>query len=147
MAISKDEYSKMAKSASPNSPVLKNCIKAFFVGGTICAFAQILTELFSKTTMNSEEVKALVLFILIGITAMLTGIGVFDKIAKHGGAGTMVPITGFANSVVSPAMEHQREGWVLGLGANMLKVAGPVIVYGTAASVVYGVIYWIVQKI
>lgn len=140
MSTTGNEYSEMAKKASPNSPVLKDCIKAFLIGGTICLIGQILNFLFEKAGFNEEYVKALTPSVLIIITAILTGIGVFDKIAKHAGAGTVVPITGFANSVVSPALEFRAEGIVLGTGAKIFTVAGPVIAYGTAATVIYGII-------
>ncbi len=143
MSTTDKEYDKMAKKASPNSPKLKNCIKAFIIGGLICAFGQLLNYLFEKMGLNEDEVKAMVPTVLIVITAILTGIGVFDKIAKHAGAGTIVPITGFANSVVSPALEFKSEGYVLGVGANLFKIAGPVIAYGTFAAVIYGVICYI----
>lgn len=143
MSTTGKEYDKMAKKASPNSPVFLNCLKAFLIGGLICLFGQVLNYLFGKAGFNDEYVKAMTPSVLIVLTAILTGIGVFDKIAKHAGAGTIVPITGFANSVVSPALEYKAEGFVLGVGANMFKIAGPVIVYGTVASVVYGIIYWI----
>ena len=140
MSISNKEYDKMAKKASPNSPVLVDCLKAFLFGGAICCFAEGLSQAFKKTTMTQAESKTLVLTILIAITAVLTGFGVFDKIAKHAGAGTMVPITGFANSIVSPAMEFKSEGLVLGTAAKMFTIAGPVLVYGISASIVYGVV-------
>lgn len=140
MSTTGNEYSEMAKKASPNSPVLKDCIKAFLIGGTICLIGQILNFLFEKAGFNDEYVKALTPSVLIIITAILTGIGVFDKIAKHAGAGTVVPITGFANSVVSPALEFRAEGIILGTGAKIFTVAGPVIAYGTAATVIYGII-------
>lgn len=143
MSTTGKEYDKMAKKASPNSPVFLNCLKAFLIGGLICLFGQVLNYLLGKAGFNDEYVKAMTPSVLIVLTAILTGIGVFDKIAKHAGAGTIVPITGFANSVVSPALEYKAEGFVLGVGANMFKIAGPVIVYGTVASVVYGIIYWI----
>lgn len=146
MSVSKNEYGKMTKKASPGSPLLKNCIRAFFIGGLICCFAEGITLLFEKyTKMTADEVNALVLIILIGITAILTGLGVFDKIAEFAGAGTFVPITGFANSIVSPAMEHQKEGRILGTGAQMFKLAGPVIVYGTCAAIIYGIIVYIFE--
>ncbi|MCM1365334.1 MAG: stage V sporulation protein AC [Ruminococcus sp.] len=143
MSISKEEYGKMAKKASPSSPILLDCLMAFLVGGFICCFAQGLTEWFKRTGMNEEEYKALVLVIIIAITAILTGFGVFDKIAKHAGAGTMVPITGFANSIVSPAMEFKTEGYILGTAANMFSIAGPVIVFGCGSAVIYGLIAYI----
>lgn len=145
MSTTGKEYDKMAKKASPNSPVFLNCLKAFLIGGLICLFGQVLNYLFGKAGFNKEYVKAMTPSVLIILTAILTGIGIFDKIAKHAGAGTIVPITGFANSVVSPALEFKAEGFVLGVGANMFKIAGPVIVYGTAASVIYGLVYWIFQ--
>ncbi len=145
MSTTGKEYDKMAKKASPNSPVFLNCLKAFLIGGLICLFGQVLNYLFERAGFNEEYVKAMTPSVLIILTAILTGIGVFDKIAKHAGAGTIVPITGFANSVVSPALEFKAEGFVLGVSANMFKIAGPVIVYGTAASVIYGLVYWIFQ--
>lgn len=143
MSTTDKEYDKMAKKASPNSPKLKNCIKAFIIGGLICTFGQLLNYLFERLGLNEDEVKAMTPTVLIVITAILTGIGVFDKIAKHAGAGTIVPITGFANSVVSPALEFKSEGYVMGVGANLFKIAGPVISYGTFAAVIYGVICYI----
>ncbi len=143
MSTTDKEYDKMAKKASPNSPKLMNGLKAFLIGGTICAFGQLLNYLFERMGLNEDEVKALTPSVLIVITAILTGIGVFDKIAKHAGAGTIVPITGFANSVVSPALEFKSEGYILGVGANLFKIAGPVIAYGIFASVIYGVICYI----
>lgn len=143
MAISKEEYGKMAKKASPGSPVLLDSIKAFLFGGTICCFAQVLSLWFTSTSMTMEQSRSLVLIILIGITAVLTAAGVFDKIAKHAGAGTMVPITGFANSIVSAALEFQTEGRILGTAAQMFSIAGPVIVFGCSAASVYGVIIYI----
>lgn len=143
MSTTGKEYSDMAKKASPNSPKVLNCIKAFLIGGLICCFGQLLFYLFETAGLSEKEVKALVPITLIAVTAVLTGIGVFDKIAKHAGAGTIVPITGFANSIVSPAMEFQAEGRVLGTGANIFKIAGPVIAYGCSAAVVYGLVAWI----
>lgn len=143
MSISKDDYSKMTDKASPNSPILLNCIKAFLFGGAICCFGQLLITLLEGAGLNEKEVQAGTSSILIIITAILTAVGVFDRIARHAGAGTIVPITGFANSVVSPALEFQHEGLVLGTAAQMFSIAGPVIVYGTASSFVYGLIYYI----
>ena len=143
MSISNEQYSRMAKRASPNSPVVKNCIMAFLFGGSICTFAQGLTEWFTLVGMAEEDRKALVLVILILITAVLTALGVFDNIAKHEGAGTMVPITGFANSVVSPAIEHRCEGSVPGTAAQMFSLAGPVIVYGCSTASLWGLIVYI----
>lgn len=135
----------MVKKASPPSPKAKDFVFAFIVGGLICAFGQLLFELYSMLDIPEKVVKSAVPSTLIFIAALLTGIGVFDKIAKRAGAGTLVPITGFANAVVSPAVEFKKEGFVLGLGANMFKIAGPVIVYGVSAGVIYGIIYYIVK--
>lgn len=143
MSTSDKEYSKMAEKASPNSPKIKNCIKAFIFGGAICTFGQFLNFIFERMGFSEDYVKALTPSVLIILTAILTGIGVFDKIAKHAGAGTIVPITGFANSVVSPAMEFKSEGLVMGTGANIFKIAGPVISYGVFAGVIYGLIAYI----
>lgn len=143
MSISNSDYSKMTDAASPKSPVIKNCLNAFLFGGGICLFAQILSSLFEKLGLNQDETKLAVPSVIIIITAILTGIGVFDKIAKHAGAGTIVPITGFANSVVSPALEFKHEGLILGTAAQMFSIAGPVIVYGTASSFLYGLIIYI----
>ncbi len=145
MATSDKEYDKMAKKASPPSPKILNCIKAFLFGGAICTFGQFLNWGFEKMGFEEDVVKALTPSVLIIIAAVLTGIGVFDKIAKHAGAGTIVPITGFANSVVSPALEFKSEGIVMGTGANIFKLAGPVIAYGTFAAVIYGIICYIFE--
>lgn len=143
MSISNSDYSKMTDKASPNSPVLMNCIKAFIFGGGICLFAQLLNFLFEHFGLNENQIKLATPSIIIIITAILTGIGIFDKIARHAGAGTIVPISGFANSVVSPALEFKHEGFILGTGAQMFTIAGPVIVYGTATSVLYGLIIFL----
>lgn len=147
MRISNKQYDEMVKKASPNSPIILDCIKAFLIGGAICCFGQLLFYIFRKSGMSLDESRSLVSISLIIITAILTGIGVFDKIAKHAGAGTIVPITGFANSVVSPAMEFKSEGFIIGTGASIFKVAGPVILYGTTAASLYGLIYFIVEKV
>ncbi|MCM1286507.1 MAG: stage V sporulation protein AC [Acetobacter sp.] len=143
MSISKDDYSKMTDKASPNSPVLLNCIKAFLFGGLICLIGQILLTLFANIGLDEKTAQTGASSILIILTAILTGVGVFDKIARHAGAGTIVPITGFANSVVSPAMEFQHEGLILGTAAQMFSIAGPVILYGIASSFLYGLIIFI----
>ena len=142
MSVSKEEYGRMAEKASPDSPILTDCIKAFLFGGVICAFAEGLSITFSFINMSQEESKALITAILIGVTAILTALGVFDKIAKHAGAGTMVPITGFANSIVCAALEFQTEGRILGTAAQMFSIAGPVIVFGCSTAAVYGFIIY-----
>ncbi|MCR5207811.1 MAG: SpoVA/SpoVAEb family sporulation membrane protein [Eubacterium sp.] len=146
MSISKSDYSKMTDKASPNSPVILNCIKAFIFDGGLCTLAELMSELFEKAGLGKNEVRFAVPSLVIVITAILTGLGVYDKIARHAGAGTIVPISGFSNSVVAPALEFQHEGYVLGTAAQTFSIAGPVIVYGTATSVVYGLIYYLATK-
>ena len=136
------EYKSLVHNTTPKSPILKNCIKAFVFGGGICCFGEVLKTLYGLTSLNEDEIKLAVSTTLIVITAILTGAGVFDNIAKHAGAGTAVPITGFANSVVSPAVEFKSEGIILGMGAKMFNLAGPVIVFGCSAASVYGLIYY-----
>lgn len=143
MNVSKEEYDELTKKASPNSKSYKTIPMAFLVGGLICVIGQLLLSLYLNLGMNEDAAGTLVSVTLIGIAAILTGFNVYDNIAKIGGAGTLVPITGFANAVVSPALEFKTEGLVLGLGAKMFIIAGPVIVYGMLASVIYGVILWI----
>lgn len=144
MKLDKEAYGKYVKAHAKPSPILKNCILAFLVGGSISAIGEGLYKLYYNTMLMSEEDAGLLVSVsLIFAASLLTGIGVFDKIAKYAGAGTLVPITGFSNSVTSPAIDNKAEGFVLGVGAKMFIIAGPVIVYGTVASVVYGVIYWI----
>ena len=140
---SPQQYSQMVKKATPSSPTFKNCLIAFLVGGSICTFGEILKKFFIFIGSDKDSAAAFVSISLILLSAILTSLGVYDKIAKHAGAGTLVPITGFANSMVSPAMEFHSEGLVLGVGTKIFSISGPVILYGTAASVVYGIIYWI----
>ena len=143
MKPTKAEYQKMTKKASPPSPKAKNCAWAFMVGGLLCAIGEAECQLLTLTGMELQTARTLTSCSLILLSAILTVAQVFDNIAKHAGAGTLVPITGFANAVVSPAIEFKTEGFILGVGAKMFTIAGPVIVYGTVASVVYGVVYWI----
>ena len=143
MSISNSDYSKMTDKSSPNSPVIKNCIKAFLIGGGICAFSQVLNFVFQGLGLKEDDVKLATPCVIIIITAILTGIGVYDRIARHAGAGCVVPISGFANAIVSPALEFQHEGFILGTATQMFTIAGPVIVYGTATSVIYGLIIYI----
>ncbi|MGN0452395.1 MAG: stage V sporulation protein AC [Ruminococcus sp.] len=141
--LSNNEYQKLVKEKSPNSPFVMNSVKAFLIGGAICAFGQGLINLYIYLGLPEKEAKTLCSVSLVFLGVLLTVLGVYDNIAKHAGAGTLVPITGFANSIASPAIEFKSEGLVLGLGAKMFTIAGPVIVYGTVASMVYGLIYWI----
>ena len=144
MNLDKKTYGKYVKSHARPSPIIGNCIMAFLTGGAICTLGEGLYKLYFNTLLMSEtDAGALVSISLIFIASLLTGIGVFDNIAKHAGAGTLVPITGFSNAVTSPAIDNKAEGFVLGVGAKMFTIAGPVIVYGVSASVVYGIIYWI----
>ena len=141
-AISNGEYGKMTKKASPPTNKIKNGLLAFIIGGTICAIGEGFGMLYAKIGLNQDDVKLLIPVTLIVLAAVLTALGVFDKIAYYAGAGTIVPITGFANAIVSPAMEFQSEGRILGTGANMFRIAGPVIVYGVLTAVIYGVVYY-----
>ena len=141
--MDKKVYKKLVHDTVPRSPKLKNMLFAFLFGGGICSIGQGLRKLYMYLGADKDTASTLVAVSLVVAAAILTALGVFDKIAFYAGAGTIVPITGFANSVVSPAMEFKTEGNILGTAANMFKIAGPVIVYGTAASVVYGIIYWI----
>ena len=144
MNIDKKEYKKYAQAHAPKSPVIKDSLKAFLFGGAICAFAQGLHDIYFSFCGLSEQTSATLTSVtLIFIAVFLTAIGVFDKIAKHAGAGTLVPITGFANSVVSPAIDSKAEGFILGVGAKVFTIAGPVLFYSTVAGAIYGVIYYI----
>ena len=144
MNIDKKKYEKYAQAHAPKSPIVKECIKAFLFGGFICALAQGFSDIYGKLLgLDEETAGTLTSVTLILIAVILTAVGVFDKIAKHEGAGTLVPITGFANSVVSPAIDSKSEGFILGVGAKIFTVSGPVLLYGTLAGAVYGVILWI----
>lgn len=146
MGISEKEYDRMSKQASPNSPVGKDCIKTFLIGGLICAIGEVIYQLV-EGSLEEKTARLTVSVVLIAVTVILTGLQVFDNIAKHAGAGTLVPITGFANSVVAPAIEFKAEGFVLGLGAKMFIIAGPVLVYGITASAIYGLILYLFSLI
>ena len=143
--ISPKDYDKIVKNNSPKSKCFVNGLKAFLIGGAICAVGQGFTNLYQAIGMNKDESKTLTSVTLIFIGILLTAIGIYDKIARHAGAGTLVPITGFANAVSSPAIEFKSEGFIAGLGAKMFIIAGPVIVYGASASIVYGIVLWILH--
>ena len=145
MKIDKQTYKKYVKARSPSSPLLKDMLFAFLIGGSICSLGEGLYDLYLYFKIEEENVKTLVPITLVFIAALLTGIGVFDSIAKYGGAGTLVPITGFSNAVISPALDDKSEGLIMGVGAKMFTIAGPVIVYGVISSVIYGIIYWIAE--
>ncbi|MBE6037998.1 MAG: stage V sporulation protein AC [Anaerofustis stercorihominis] len=139
----REEFDKAVPKATPKPPYVKHGIAAFTIGGGICVFSQILIDIFQGYGLNYTEASTIQTIILIFLTALLTGLGIFDKIGRVAGAGTFVPITGFANSIVSCAMEFKSEGFIFGLGANMFKVAGPVLVYGITSSWIVGIIYYI----
>lgn len=141
--MNKEEYGKLVKEKTPSSPVLLNCIKAFVIGGIICVIGQAFADLYKMLGADEETASACVSMTLIFLSVLLTGLNIYPKIAKHGGAGTLVPITGFANSVVAPALESKTEGLVMGIGVKIFSIAGPVILFGTLASVAAGVIIWL----
>ena len=142
--MNKAEYARLVKKTAPKSKTVYDCVKAFWVGGAICLLGEIITvTLMYFFELERTLASTWTSIILVFLSAMLTGLGLYAKLGAYAGAGSIVPITGFANGVASPAIEFKTEGWVLGLGAKMFVIAGPVIVYGTIASVVYGVIYWI----
>lgn len=145
MEMKKETYKKYVDARAPKSPLWRNCLRAFWVGGMICVLGQGLTQLYTDVCgMSKEDAGTLCAATLVLLAVILTGLGVFDRIAKYAGAGTMIPITGFANSVVSPAIDSHAEGLVLGVGAKIFSIAGPVLLYGTLAGMLYGIIYWIV---
>ena len=136
----KQEYSDYVDKKSPNSPILKNCFNAFWVGGLICSIGQIIMDFCEYNGMDNTSASTVVSITLIAISAILTSLNIFNKIGKFAGAGSLVPITGFANSIVSPAIEYKSEGYIMGVGGKMFTVAGPVLVYGISASVIIGII-------
>lgn len=142
MEISNAAYQRLADRLAPKSNTPLNCVKAFVVGGGICVLGQALKKLWLSLGTGEDAAALLCSVSLIFLSALLTGLGLYDDLAKHGGAGTLVPITGFANAVAAPAIEYKTEGWVTGLAVKMFTIAGPVIVYGTLAAAVYGLLYW-----
>lgn len=146
MKITPQEYSTLVKKASPNSKSWIDIPKAFVIGGLICTLGQAFLNMYQYFGMDEKEAGTWTSVTLVLLSAVLTGFGLYEKIAKHGGAGTLVPITGFANAVVSPALEFKSEGFILGLGAKIFIISGPVILYGTVASVIYGLIYYYFLK-
>lgn len=146
--MKQEEYRQLVNEKTEKSPIVKDCIFAFLFGGAICLLGQgILTLYTDLLSLDKDTAAAFTSITLIGLSALLTGIGVYDKIAKYAGAGTLVPITGFSNSVASPAIEFKKEGLVLGMAPKMFIIAGPVIVYGTLASAIYGIVCLILQNI
>ena len=142
IAVTEKEYAKLVKDLSPKSPIIKDCLKAFLIGGLICTIGQLIMNGYLALGMEKEDAGTAMSMTLVALSALLTGLSLYDNIAKHGGAGTLVPITGFANAVAAPAVEFKTEGMILGTAAKMFTIAGPVIVYGVSASVIYGLIYW-----
>ncbi len=137
------DYQEYVNQKSPNSPILKNCFNAFWVGGLICSIGQIIMDFAIYNGISKEIAGTIVSIILIGISAFLTGLNLFNRIGKFAGAGSLVPITGFANSIVAPSMEYKSEGYVMGVGAKMFTVAGPVLVYGISTAIIVGLVYLI----
>lgn len=144
--MSKTQYSKLVKEKSPGSSLAKDTALAFFVGGIICVIGELISMMLEGFDLAKEDASSIVSSVMIFAGALLTGFGLYARIAKFAGAGTLVPITGFANSIVSPALEYKTEGFILGVGAKMFVIAGPVLVYGISASVIYGFVYYFLLR-
>ena len=140
-----NKFQTITDQTNPKPKIVRNCARAFLVGGAICTLGQIFQTLLVKYGFQEEEVKMLLPIIMVFLGALLTGVGIYDKIASFGGAGTVVPITGFSNAVVAPAIEFKKEGFVFGVAAKMFTIAGPVLVYGIGSSVIIGIIYYLIQ--
>lgn len=141
--MTEKQYGALVARMAPKSPMWRDCLNAFWIGGLICVVGQIFMNCYGAWGLEKQDGGTAASMTLVALSALLTGLSVYDDIAKHAGAGTLVPITGFANAIAAPAVEFKTEGFVLGVGAKMFTIAGPVIVYGLAASVVYGFIYWL----
>ena len=141
--MTEKEYGELIKEMMPRSPIWKDCLCAFVVGGLICTLGQAFLNWYGAMGLDKEAAGTAASMSLVALSALFTGLSLYDNLAKHAGAGTLVPITGFANSIAAPAVEFKTEGMILGVGAKMFTIAGPVIVYGVSASVIYGLIYWI----
>ena len=141
--MTEKQYGALVARMAPKSPMWRDCLNAFWIGGLICVVGQIFTNCYGVWGLEKQDAGTAASMTLVALSALLTGPSVYDDIAKHAGAGTLVPITGFANAIAAPAVEFKTEGFVLGVGAKMFTIAGPVIVYGLAASVVYGFIFWL----
>ena len=146
MNITPQTYQKMSKRAEPKSNTKANVAAAFLTGGGICVLGQLLLSAFTYAGMDKTEAGTWTSMILVMLSAVFTGVGLYEKLAKYAGAGTLVPITGFSNAISSSAIEAKSEGWVLGVGAKIFTIAGPVILYGTSAALVYGILYYIVTS-
>lgn len=143
--MTEKQYARLVEDMSPKSPSWKNCLNAFWIGGLICAIGQGIMNGYLALGLDKESAGTAMSMTLVAISALLTGLSLYDDIAKHAGAGTLVPVTGFANAISAPAVEFKTEGFILGVGAKMFTIAGPVIVYGVSASVIYGFTYWLMQ--
>jgi len=141
--MTEKQYGALVARMAPKSPMWRDCLNAFWIGGLICVVGQIFMNCYGALGLEKQDAGTAASMTLVALSALLTGLSLYDDIAKHAGAGTLVPITGFANAIAAPAVEFKTEGFVLGVGAKMFTIAGPVIVYGLAASVVYGFIYWL----
>lgn len=141
--MTEKEYGKLVQQACPRSPIGKDCLNAFWIGGAICVLGQLLLNGYGALGLDKDAAGTAASMTLVVLSALLTGLSLYDNLAKYGGAGTLVPITGFANAIAAPAIEFKTEGFILGVGAKLFTIAGPVIVYGLSASVLYGFIYWL----
>ena len=141
--MTEKQYDTLVQQMAPKSPIVKDCVNAFWIGGLICTLGQAFINFYTKIGLEKDMAGTAASMSLVALSALLTGLSLYDDLAKHAGAGTIVPITGFANSIAAPAVEFKTEGMILGTAAKMFTIAGPVIVYGLCASVVYGVIYWL----
>lgn len=141
--MTQQEYAEFVKQETPNSPLGINCLKAFIIGGLICTIGEGLMQFYKSLDLSQNDASTMVSVTLVFLGALLTGLDIYPKIAKHAGAGTIVPITGFANSIAAPALEAKTEGYVLGVGAKIFTIAGPVILFGTLASVIAGIVYYL----
>ena len=139
------KFQSITESTNPKPKIARNCARAFLVGGAICTIGQVFQELLTKYGFPEDEVKMILPIIMIFLGALLTGVGIYDKIASYGGAGTVVPITGFSNAIVAPAIEFKKEGFVFGVAAKMFTIAGPVLVYGIGSSVIIGIVYYFIK--
>ena len=143
--MTEKQYDALVKEMSPPSPLGKDCLIAFLVGGAICCLGQVFLNWYSSLGLDKDMAGTAASMSLVALSALFTGLSLYDDLAKHAGAGTLVPITGFANSIAAPAVEFKTEGFVLGVGAKMFTIAGPVLVYGITASIAVGVVYWLLR--
>ena len=141
--MTEQQYKELVESMAPKSPIWKDCLNAFWIGGLICTLGQVFLNWYISLGIDKDAAGTAASMSLVALSALLTGLSLYDDIAKYGGAGTLVPITGFANAIAAPAIEFKTEGFIMGVGAKLFTIAGPVIVYGVGASVVYGFLYWL----